>query len=94
MSGFSEFKVYPNPFNNEVTIEINLAAESHVQVEVMNQLGQQVKYIATKEHLNKGIHRLIWDGTNAGNSKVTPGIYLIRMKINNTNYYRKVIFSK
>jgi hypothetical protein len=94
VSGLSEIKVYPNPFNDEVTVEINLFNDSEVYIEVLNQLGQQVKYIAAGEQLNRGVHRLIWDGTNAGKSRVAPGIYLIRMKINDTVYYRKVVYSK
>jgi len=89
-----EINCYPNPFSDEITIEINLFKETEVQVEVLNQLGQLVKYINTGEQLNRGIHRLIWDGTNAGESRVAPGIYLIRMKINDTVYYRKVVYSK
>jgi len=89
-----EINCYPNPFNDEITIEINLFKETEVQVEVLNQLGQLVKYINTGEQLNRGIHRLIWDGTNSGRVQVAPGIYLIRMKLNDTVYYSKVIYSK
>ena len=89
-----EINCYPNPFNDEITIEINLFKETEVQVEVLNQLGQLVKYINTGEQLNRGSHRLIWDGTNSGRVLVAPGIYLIRMKLNDTVYYSKVIYSK
>jgi hypothetical protein len=89
-----EINCYPNPFSDEITIEINLFKETEVQVEVLNQLGQLVKYINTGEQLNRGIHRLIWDGTNSGKGQAATGIYLIRMKLNDTVYYRKVIYSK
>jgi flagellar hook assembly protein FlgD len=89
-----EINCYPNPFSNEVTVEINLMKDSEVKVEVLNQLGQLVKYINTGEQLNRGIHRLIWDGTNSGKGQAATGIYLIRMKLNEMVYYRKVIYSK
>jgi hypothetical protein len=38
-SGLSEINVYPNPFSDDVTIEIKLVKDSEVQVEVLNQLG-------------------------------------------------------
>jgi hypothetical protein len=88
-----EINCYPNPFSDEITVEINLFNETGVHVEVLNQLGQQVKNLAAGEQLNRGVHRLIWDGTNAGKSRVAPGIYLIRMKMNDTVYYRKVVYS-
>jgi flagellar hook assembly protein FlgD len=90
----SKINCYPNPFSNEVTVEINLMKDSEVKVEVLNQLGQLVKYINTGEHLNRGIHRLIWDGTNSGKDQAATGIYLIRMKLNEMVYYRKVVYSK
>lgn len=89
-----EINCYPNPFSDEITVEINLFNETEVHVEVLNQLGQQVRYLAAGEQLNRGVHRLIWDGTNAGKSRVAPGIYLIRMKISDMVYYRKVVYSK
>ncbi len=89
-----EINCYPNPFSDEITVEINLFDETHVYIEVLNQLGQQVKNLAAGEQLNRGVHRLIWDGTNAGKSRVAPGIYLFRMKINDTVYFRKVVYSK
>lgn len=89
-----EIHCYPNPFSDEITVEISLFDETEVHVEVLNQLGQQVKTLAAGEQLNRGVHRLIWDGTNAGKSRVAPGIYLIRMKIDDTVYYRKLIYSK
>ena len=89
-----EINCYPNPFSDEITVEINLFNETEVYIEVLNQLGQQVRYLAAGEQLNRGVHRLIWDGTNAGKSRVAPGIYLIRMKISDMVYYRKVVYSK
>jgi hypothetical protein len=89
-----EIDCYPNPFSDENTIEINLFNETEVHLEVLNHLGQQVKTLINGEQFDRGVHRLKWDGTNAGRRHVTPGIYLIRMKINETIYYRKVVYSK
>ena len=89
-----EINCYPNPFSDEITVEINLFNETGVHIEVLNQLGQQVKNLAVGEQLNRGVHRLIWDGTNAGNGRITSGIYIVRLKIDEVVYYRKVIYSK
>jgi hypothetical protein len=96
IAGFDNIEIncYPNPFSDEVTVEINLSAETEVSVEVSNQLGQRVEILEKGKLLNRGVHRLVWDGTNSGKSRVTPGVYIIRMKIDDTVYYRKVIYSK
>jgi hypothetical protein len=93
-SAFPEIKVYPNPFSDEITVEINLAADAQVQVEVLNQLGQRVKMIATKQLLPGSLHKLTWDGRNAGNQIVSPGIYYLKVNIDGTYIHRKIVYSK
>jgi hypothetical protein len=90
----SEINCYPNPFSDEVTIEINLAADAQVQVEVLNQLGQRVKMITTKQLLPGGLHKFEWDGKGAGNQEVSPGIYHLKVNIDGNNINRKIVYSK
>ena len=90
----TDINCYPNPFSDEVTIEINLPSDAHAQVEVLNQLGQRVKMIATKQQLTSGVHKLIWNGRNTGNGEVAPGIYHVKFEIDDTIIYRKIVFSK
>jgi hypothetical protein len=84
---------YPNPFKQEITVEINLTRESVTGVEVINQLGQRVKYLAHKQYLPAGIHRFIWDGKDAGSHKVAPGIYLVRVIMDGTQVHHKIIMT-
>jgi hypothetical protein len=93
-SDINEVNCYPNPFNDEITVEINLYKESEVEVEVFNQLGQKVRNLTAGERLNRGIHRIVWDGTIAGNGRITSGIYVVRLKIDDKDYYRKVVYSE
>jgi flagellar hook assembly protein FlgD len=71
-----------------------LAEDAQVEVEVLNQLGQRVKTITTKKQLTSGVHRLIWNGRNAGNGEVSPGIYHLRIEIDNIITHRKIVLSK
>jgi large repetitive protein len=89
-----EIKVYPNPFSDEVTIEINLAKDAEVDVEMTNQQGQHVKMIATKKQLISGVHRFTWNGRNASNREVSQGIYHLLIEIDNTITHRKIVLSK
>jgi len=78
----TKINCYPNPFSDEVTIEINLSADAQVQVEVLNQLGQQVNVITSERMLNSGTHRLKWNGKNSVAQQVSVGIYFMRVVIN------------
>jgi hypothetical protein len=89
----AEIKCYPNPFNNEMTIEINLEAESEIELEILNQLSQRVKFVKPKQMLTQGIHKLLWNGKNSENQAISPGIYHLRIRINSVVYYRKIILT-
>jgi hypothetical protein len=89
----AEIKCYPNPFNNEMTIEIKLEAESEIELEILNQLAQRVKFVKPKQMLTQGIHKLLWNGKNSENQAISPGIYHLRMRINSVVYYRKIILT-
>jgi hypothetical protein len=93
-SNLKEIKCYPNPFSNEVTIEIKLAADAQLEVEVINQLGQRVKLITTSQLIPRGLHKLDWDGKGAGNQTVTTGIYYLVVNIDGIPIYKKIVYSK
>lgn|GEM_PF-412677 len=93
-NGITQVKCYPNPFSDQITIELSLNSNAELKVEVLNQLGQRVKTIATEQQLNTGIHRLIWDGTSASGSRVSHGIYYLRIGVNDQLMHKKVIVSK
>jgi flagellar hook assembly protein FlgD len=61
---------------------------------VLNQLGQKVKTIATKQQLTNGVHRLKWNGKNTGNREVAPGIYHVRIEIDDSVIHRKIVLSE
>jgi hypothetical protein len=89
-----EINCYPNPFSDEVIIEIKLVKDSELQVEVLNQLGQTVKYIISKQFINEGLHKFVWNGTNQNNQIVSPGMYYLIVKENNSVFHQKIVFSK
>ena len=93
-SNLTEINCYPNPFSDKVTVEINLAANAQVQVEVLNQLGQRVKMITTKQMLPGGLHKLDWDGKNTGNQQVAQGIYHLLVNIDGKDIHKKIVYSK
>jgi hypothetical protein len=92
-SDLTDVKCYPNPFSDEITVEIKLTLDSEVSVEILNQLGQQVKFIATKQILTSGLHKFTWNGKNANNQTLSPGIYHLKLIINEKEIHKKIVHS-
>jgi len=89
---FTGIKCFPNPFSNDLTVQISLEKDSKVQVEALNQLGQQVKILYPQNELNKGNHQIKWNGKNAANLQVVSGMYIIRAIIGNEIHFDKVVY--
>ena len=79
---------FPNPFNNQLIIPIELKKESHLVVNVFNIRGQLMETIH-KGRLLKGVYNLEWNAKN-----MSTGLYLIQIKINNQVQYEKSILLK
>lgn len=65
---------YPNPFNAATRITFSITDACPVRIVVYNHLGQQVKELADAS-LAAGMHRVVWNGTDAANSPVSSGVY-------------------
>ena len=81
------FGNYPNPFNPETEIRLNIDESSHVNIIIFNMLGQKIKTLAERE-FSEGSHAIRWDGTDDLGNLVVGGLYLCRMQ---TEEYQKTI---
>lgn len=88
-----EVNCYPNPFSDEITIELDLAKESKVKIEVANILGQSIKTFSNEKFLPAGINRFQWNGKNETDGGIaSEGIYYIN--VNGDVINRKIVYSK
>lgn len=71
--------LYPNPFNMNTTLEFDLPVAGHVEINVFNVLGQNIKTLVNRE-FTVGAHHVVWDGTDQQNRIVNSGAYLFRIK--------------
>ena len=83
-----QFRCYPNPFAEEITIDIQNSQETKVTVVIYNLLGQQIKTLFNGT--NKGQLILKWDGTDDTGQQVVHGVFLC--KVNDRTI--KVVFAK
>ena len=92
-TSFSLDQNYPNPFNSRTTFQFKLPQDSPVVVQIINILGQPVRTIVDGR-LEAGIHKAVWDGKNDYGQEVVSGVYLVRMKADNFNQTREILFLK
>lgn len=74
--------IYPNPFNAQTTIALNIPFSSEVRLNIYNIRGQRVKTLCNQTAF-KGSRTLIWDGRNNAYQPVSSGIYFVRAQITN-----------
>ena len=75
--------VFPNPFNSQSTIEINIPQSSNITIKIYDTSGKFVSAIV-KERLPIGTHKFILNGSN-----LASGTYFISIETDN-----KIVASK
>jgi hypothetical protein len=84
----SELMTYPNPVKNNLIVEINLIKQTHVEVTVVDLLGNTIANISNKE-MNAGTNKLHWN-----TSSVANGIYLLNVKTSHSLQTKKLVLNK
>ncbi len=77
--------VYPNPFNQQVTIELVLPEAGKVTVEMYNEVGQLQEALIDTE-LNSGSHKVVWDATS-----YSKGLYYYTITYRDKTTTKKLI---
>ena len=82
--------VFPNPFNEQTSLEINLIAVSEVDIAVYNVRGQTVRHLLHSTPL-QGKRRFVWDGCDDLGRQAGTGLYFIRMTLNHKAATRQFV---
>jgi len=90
---FQLYRNFPNPFNPVTTIQYRLTSKSFVNITVYDMLGKQIQTLVDKNCEN-GLHEISWNGRDQYRNPVSAGIYLYKMKVNNSVQTRKMILLK
>jgi len=84
---------FPNPFNDQVRICLELSKTGNVTVEVFNLLGQRVNVIHEGK-LTRGKYYYIWKGDDSVGNRLPTGIYFCRFEYPNMRKIIKIIKSR
>lgn len=88
-----EMRVYPNPFSDNMLIDLNLEEKTQLQIEVYDMMGKKVSDIHNGE-VAAGSSQFNWNANNRNGEKVSQGVYYIRTTMNGAVNHTKVMHSK
>ena len=73
---------YPNPFDQETTIEYRIADAGQVELKVFDLAGREIVDLESGVREPGGFERL-WDGRDAAGDEIPAGVYVIRLETSN-----------
>jgi serine protease AprX len=84
---------YPNPFNNETSINFFSIDFNYAELNIYNSIGQRVRNLYN--NLAKpGINTVTWNGTGNSGTACASGIYYYVLKINGQIFSKKMVLLK
>ena len=85
---FNINRIYPNPFNPQVTIEYQISVSGKIQLEIYNIRGQKIN-VLKNEFILPGHYSVNWDGYSH-----PSGIYFVILYSNQSIVRKKIILLK
>lgn len=85
-----EFNIYPNPSNGKLNYSLNLETNSEIKINVYNINGQLVSS-PISGNLSSGIHNSTIDLTDSFGNKINPGLYIMKVQIDDKLVVKKLI---
>jgi hypothetical protein len=75
-----QLNAFPNPFTEQLTLQLSLKQRGRLSCEFYNLKGQKVRSLADAQYAS-GEHLLIWDGCDNSGNKLSSGVYFMRMHL-------------
>jgi hypothetical protein len=89
-AGFVFMTTFPNPFISKTLIAYHIQNNnSKVTINIYDICGQQVKNWPP-DLKTTGNHQFIWDGSDNNHRMLPAGIYIVKLKVDNDSYYKKI----
>lgn len=84
--------LYPNPLSDFhwLAIDIRIDTPQPVDIEIYNIKGEKIESLYFNDFL-QGKNILYWDKKDKYGRNVASGIYLLKIKVANREYYRKIV---
>ena len=86
-------KLFPNPFNNIVSIDINIPTKGNLDITIYDLLGKKIKQIYNGK-TGVGKYSFNWDGKNEMGLQVHSGLYLFKVEFDGNIKTKKSVYLK
>jgi hypothetical protein len=80
----------PSLFHENTTIDYSIANPGYISLCIYDISGRLVRTLCSKKK-TAGIYRIIWNGCDNSNSKVSTGVYFIQLVSEDFTYVQKVM---
>jgi len=84
-----QVNIYPNPFNNQFTVEYFLETGSNVSIHVFKLLGQEVAQIENPSYKLPGKHKIVFT-----TPEMQQGVYFCKIETEDYSIVRKIILKR
>ena len=81
---------FPNPFNPATKISYQISLFSKVELSIYDALGRKIRTLLDTFQ-SAGKYQIEWDGKNAKGQQVASGMYICRLRINQSVISKKMI---
>jgi hypothetical protein len=88
---YCDFDIFPNPFVNNLTIQLNSNLPEKHSIFIRNIYGHIIKSFYVNKDESKNKNKIIWDGYDDNQKACSPGIYLVTIKSDSEQISKKVI---
>jgi len=93
INSFKLLQNYPNPFNPSTSIEYEIPKSGYVEISIYDLNGRLVKELF-QNNQEQGKYKIIWNGVDKANQRVTSGFYIYSIRFDNTILSKKMILIK
>ena len=84
---------YPNPFNPTTTIDVSVASDSQITLNIYDINGRLVSTLADGVY-DMGYHSFVWNGLDQTGNKVSAGIYFYSLQTEGMSITKKMMLMK
>ena len=84
---------YPNPFNSSTILNYKIGEPGFVNISIYNIKGEKIITLKNNFH-STGNYNIRWNALDRTHSKVSSGIYFVKLIIGNFVETRKILYAK
>ena len=85
--------IYPNPFNNQTTINFSIKEHGFVELKIYDIKGRLVKELI-KQNMEGGTYNVVWNGKDENNKQCSSGIFFYKLTADKNEIVKKMILMR